>query len=315
MTPHPTSPHALARRIACPSDQARASLFTLRDLIRYATSRFEAAGVCYGHGTDGAHDEAVWLMLWVLHLAPDRLDPYLDARLTAPEIDAALELIDSRVARREPAAYLTGEAWLRGVRFLADRRALVPRSLLAEALDESLQDWLDEAPDSVLDLCTGGGSLAILAARRFESADIVASDLSAEALSLAGENVALHGLGGRIRLVRGDLFAALGGERFDLILCNPPYVNADSMAALPAEYRAEPVSALAGGDDGMDVVRRILDDAAAHLTSGGRLLLEIGHERQHFEAAFPALQFAYLPVASGEDRIVLLERAWLTGSA
>ncbi len=314
MTPSPTSPHALARRITCPVDQARAHLATLRDLIRYATSRFAAAGVCCGHGTDNAHDEAVWLMLWVLHLPPDRLDPYLDARLTGPEIDAALALIEQRVEHREPAAYLTGEAWLRGVRFLADRRALVPRSLLAEALDESLADWLDDPPASVLDLCTGGGSLAILAARRFESANIVASDLSAEALSLAGENVALHHLDGRIRLVRGDLFGALGGERFDLILCNPPYVNADSMADLPAEYRAEPVAALAGGDDGMDIIRRILGDAAAHLTEGGRLLLEIGHERHHFEAAFPALQFAYLPVTGGEDRIVLVERDWLTGS-
>jgi len=317
---------------------ARATLRTLRDVLRFAVSRFEATGLAYGQGTDNARDEAAWLLLWSLHLPPDELDAWLDCRLTGAEIDAALALVERRCGERVPAAWLTGEAWLRGLRFRCDARALVPRSLIAEALDESLADWLaedlpmwpdagaraearhqvpegparggaEEWPASVLDLCTGGGSLAIFAALRFPGAAVVASDLSEDALSLAAENLALHGLESRVRLARGDLFAGLPrGERFDLILCNPPYVNAASMAALPPEFRAEPQTALAGGTDGMDFVRRLIDEAPARLNPRGLLVLEIGHEAEHFEAAFPDLEFAWLPVAAGEQMIVAVTR-------
>jgi ribosomal protein L3 glutamine methyltransferase len=296
---------------AQPSAAAAArSLHTLRDLWRWSCSRMQAAGIAFGQGTDNAADEAAWLLLWSLHLPPDRLEPFLDAQLAPAEVRAALALIERRCAERLPAAYLTGEAWLRGERFLADPRAPVPRSLLADVLeDEALAPWLDDplAVGSVLDLCTGGASLAVLAARRFLAADLVAADLSKPALALAAANLALHGMAERVRLTRGDLYDAVPGERFDLILCNPPYVNAASMAALPAEFRHEPRRALAGGGDGMDLVRRVVAGARAHLHEGGLLLVEIGHEAAHFEAAFGRLEFAYLPTAAGPDQVVLLE--------
>ena len=300
------------RRLADAGAAAR-ELRTLRDLLRYAVSRFGAAGLAYGHGTDNAWDEAVALLLWALHLPPDTLEPWLDARLCATERQAALALIERRIAARQPAAYLTGEAWLRGLAFACDARALVPRSLIAEALDEALPDWLERHPRpaswpaSILDLCTGGASLAIVAATRFADAQVVGADLSADALALAAENRARHGLQQRLELLHGDLFTPLRERRFDLILCNPPYVNDASMRALPPEFRAEPRIALAGGSDGMDVVRRLLAEAPAHLTRDGVLLLEIGHEAAHFEAAFPALEFHYLPVTAGERMLVLIE--------
>ncbi len=291
-------------------DQLRA-LRTLRDLIRLAVSRFEHAGLSYGHGTDNAYDEAAWMLSWALHLPVDQLEPHLDARLCDAERDSLVALIERRCRERVPAAYLLGEAWLRGQRFLSDARALVPRSLIGEALDGALDDWLDQPPGTVLDLCTGGGSLAILAAHRWPAADVIGADLSAEALALATENVALHGVGERVALVRGDLFDPVGGRRFDLILCNPPYVNQASIDALPPEFRAEPPGALAGGADGMDLIRRLLDAAPAHLTPEGGLLLEIGHEAAFFEQAFDDLEFAYVPVAAGDDQLVWVTRAVL----
>ncbi len=299
---------------------AERELRTLRDLLRYAVSRFESAGLAYGHGTDNAWDEAVALLLWALHLPPESLEPWLDARLARSERRAAIELVELRIASRAPAAYLTGVAWLRGLSFACDERALVPRSPIAEAIDEALPQWLElhprapSWPDSILDLCTGGGSLAIVAADRFAHARVVASDLSADALALAAENRARHGLEARVELVQGDLFAPLRGRRFDLVLCNPPYVNEASMQALPAEFRAEPQAALAGGADGMDLVRRLLAQAPAHLNRHGVLLLEIGHEAPHFEAAFPGLEFHYLPVAAGERMLVLIEAAQLAAA-
>jgi ribosomal protein L3 glutamine methyltransferase len=319
--------HSTFERAAPSSADARATLRTLRDLLRFAVSRFEASGLAYGQGTGNARDEAAWLLLWSLHLPPDELEAWLDCRLTGAEIDTALALIERRCNERVPAAWLTGEAWLRGLRFRSDARALVPRSLIAEALEESLADWLAEDmhewldagatpvespegwPERVLDLCTGGGSLAILAALQFPEAEVVGSDLSADALSLAAENLSLHGLEDRVRLVQGDLFGGLvAGERFDLILCNPPYVNAASMAALPPEFLAEPQIALAGGADGMDFVRRLFDEAPARLNAHGLLVLEIGHEAEHFEAAFTDLEFAWLPVTAGERMIVAVTR-------
>lgn len=299
----------MTQRTQPPRDsQSLAVLATVRDLLRYAVSRFEHAGLSFGHGTDNSFDEAAWLVLWSLNLPLDRLEVFADARVTTAERDAVLALIELRCDSRRPLAYLTGEAWLRGRRFRSDDRALVPRSLIAEALDTVLDDWLDAPPSTVLDLCTGGGSLAVLAAQHWPQSLVTGSDLSSDALALAADNVALHGLTPRVTLVRGDLFGALGDTRFDLILCNPPYVSQASIDALPPEFRAEPAGALAGGLDGMDLVRRIIAAAPVHLNDEGVLLLEIGHEADHFERAFPELEFTYLPVTSGDDRLALIRR-------
>jgi ribosomal protein L3 glutamine methyltransferase len=314
----PTRPTA-ARRRGTASTAPRAepdaaaairSLQTVRDVLRFAVSRMNAAGVHVGQGTVETFDEAVWLVLWGLHLPPDRLEPFLDARLTPAEVRAAVSLIERRCVERMPAAYLTGEAWLRGLRFVCDPRALVPRSLLAELIDDDgLSPWIDDplSVGSVLDLCTGGGSIAVFAARHFAAARVTGADLAAEALELAAVNVALHGLDDRIRLRRGNLYEAVADERFDLIVTNPPYVNAASMSALPPEFRHEPPAALAGGGDGMDLVRRIVSGARAHLNPGGLLVIEIGHEAAHFEAAFAGLEFGYLPTAGTDRAVVLLE--------
>ena len=290
-------------------------LLTVRDCLRVAVGCFEQSTLAYGHGTANSLDEAAWLVTGALHLPPDRLELFLDARLARTERARILTLVARRLEERRPLAYLLGEAWLRGRRFLSDERALVPRSLIAEALEESLEDWYDATPDTVLDLCTGGGSLAVLAAQHWPDARVVGSDLSADALALAAANVALHQMDERIELVQGDLFGALGGRRFDLILCNPPYVNADSMARLPDEYRAEPRTALHGGADGMDLIRRLIREAGAHLDPGGGLLIEIGHEAPHFEAAFPGLEFAWVPVTAGPEQLVWIEAGALPDPA
>ncbi len=299
-------------RIVAPAEQFRPAARTLRDLLRYAVTRFQAAGLSYGQGTATAFDDASWLLLWSLHLPPDALEPFLDARLSPAEIDQAIALIDLRCDRRLPVGYLTGEAWLHGVRFTCDPRALVPRSLIADLLFEGIEDWLeDEAPARVLDLCTGGGSLAVLCAMRFPLAEVVGSDLSADALALARENLDLHALADRVTLCHGDLWEPLAGRTFDMVVCNPPYVNSGSMAVLPAEFKAEPQSALAGGPDGMDLVRRILAGAPQHLSESGHLLVEIGHEADHFEAAFPGLEFAWLPVPAGDRMVALISASAL----
>jgi len=313
--PRRAPPVARARRVLPSAAAAARDLRTVRDLVRYACTCLEASGAMFGHGTDNAWDEAVWMVLWSLHLAPDQLDRVIDARLLPAERLAIAHLVQRRCTERVPAAYLTGEAWLRGHRFRCDARALVPRSLIAEALDEALDDWLDaRAPERILDLCAGGGSLAILAALRFPDARVDASDLSRDALALARENRALFGLDDRIELVEGDLYGALDGRRYDLILCNPPYVNSGSMDTLPAEFRAEPQGALAGGRDGMDLIRPILTGAIDHFAPEGLLLLEIGHEAPFFEQAFPALEFAYLPVAAGDTLLVLVRRDQLVAA-
>ncbi|MGE4452717.1 50S ribosomal protein L3 N(5)-glutamine methyltransferase [Castellaniella sp.] len=289
-------------------------LLTLRDLLRWSISRFHAAGLVFGHGSDNAWDEAAYLLLHGLHLPPDTLDPFLDARLLERERLRCVDLIHERINTRKPAAYLTGEAWLQGERFLVDERVIVPRSPISELLAEGLAPWIDD-PDAVgrvLDLCTGSGCLAILAAHAFGNAAVDAVDVSADALAVAQSNIELHGLGDRVQALRSDLLAQVPADRrYDLIVCNPPYVNEQSMKALPPEYRHEPRLALAGGADGMDLVRRILADAPRFMAPEGLLVLEIGHERTHFEAAFPELDPVWLDTAATTDQILLLRRAQL----
>lgn len=293
--------------------QRYANLLTVRDWLRYAVSRFSRAGLYYGHGTDNAYDEAAYLILHTLHLPPDTLDPFLDARLLDSERAAIRDIIERRVNERLPAAYLTGEAWLRGRRFHVDVNVIVPRSPIAELLDEALSPWIDDAMSvqNVMDMCTGSGCLAILAAAAFPQAHVDAVDLSDAALAVARRNVNAYHLQDRVSLHRSDLYDDLPPKAYDLIICNPPYVNEASMQALPTEYRHEPHMALAGGDDGMNLVRRILADASRYLAPGGYLLLEIGHEREHFEAAFPDLEPVWLETEEAQDQILLLGRGQL----
>lgn len=281
---------------------------TVLEMIERMAARLDEAGVSFGHGTTNARDEAAWLTLWALGLPLDDLDGVAARELDRADQARVNALIDERITSRVPAAYLTQEAWLQGVRFYVDERAIVPRSFIAELLaDGSIDPWLGEHTRAVLDLCTGNGSLAVLAAMAYPDVQVEAADLSEDALAVARINVERHGLAGRIRLVRSDLFEALPG-RYDLLLCNPPYVNTLSMAALPAEYQAEPELALAGGEDGMDLIRRILREAPEHMNDHAVLVLEIGHERAHFEAAFPLLEAVWLDTSAGPDMVVLLTR-------
>ncbi|MGB3425184.1 MAG: 50S ribosomal protein L3 N(5)-glutamine methyltransferase [Castellaniella sp.] len=289
-------------------------LLTLRDLLRWSISRFHAAELVFGHGSDNAWDEAVYLLLHGLHLPPDTLEPFLDARLLERERQRCVDLIHERINTRKPAAYLTGEAWLQGERFLVDERVIVPRSPISELLAEGLAPWIDDpdAVEQVLDLCTGSGCLAILAAHAFGNAAVDAVDVSADALAVAQSNIELHGLQDRVQALRSDLLSQVPSDRrYDLIVCNPPYVNEQSMKALPPEYKHEPRLALAGGDDGMDLVRRILAGAPDLMAPEGLLVLEIGHERAHFEAAFPGLEPIWLDTEATTDQILLLRRAQL----
>jgi ribosomal protein L3 glutamine methyltransferase len=277
-------------------------------LVEELAAQLEAAGVSFGHGTTNAFDEAVWLVLWHLGLPLDELDAQADRELGAAEQQAARELLHKRIATRQPAAYLTREAWLQGVPFYVDERAIVPRSFIAELLaDGSIDPWLSDRTRKVLDLCTGNGSLAVLAAMAYPDVEVDAADLSADALEVARINVDKHGLQERIRLVQSDGLAALPGP-YDLVLCNPPYVSAASMAQLPAECRAEPALALAGGSDGMDFIRTLLRDAPSRMNSDAVLVLEIGNERGHFEAAFPRLEAVWLETSAGADQVLLLTR-------
>jgi len=280
--------------------------------IELHAARLTQAGVFFGHGTATAFDEAAWLALWRLGLPLDALDEHAERVLNDAEQAGIAALVDERIATRKPAAYLTGEAWLQGVPFTIDERAIVPRSFIAELIaDASIDPWLSDRTQRVLDLCTGNGSLAVLAAMAWPEVAVDALDLSADALAVARLNVERHGLTERIRLLQGDGLAgalAQGGGPYDLILCNPPYVNSASMAALPAEYRAEPELALAGGTDGMDFIRTLLAAAPAALSEDGVLVLEIGNERPFFEAAFPHLAVTWMPTSSGEDQVLLVTR-------
>lgn len=298
-------------------DQAQKELSTLRDLMRFAVSRFNEAGLFFGHGTDNAWDESAYLLLHTLHLPIDRLDPFMDARLTTEERMAALSMIERRISERIPAAYITKEAWLGDYRFYVDERVIVPRSHIAELLREQLSPWIDDpwAVSNALDLCTGSGCLAILAAQAFPEATIDAVDLSPDALAVAKQNIGDYGLESRVQLILSDAFTEIGDRRYDVIISNPPYVNAESMLTLPEEYRREPQLALASGEDGLDFTRIILEEAAEHLTPDGVLVVEIGHNRDALERAFPDLPFVWLDTAAGDDFVFLLHRKDLPASA
>jgi ribosomal protein L3 glutamine methyltransferase len=280
---------------------------TLQDLLAQATERLAAAPLAFGHGTSNARDEAAWLVLWQLGLPLDcDLDALAAHAVTEAQSQAVQSLITRRIETRQPAAYLTREAWLQGVPFYVDERTIVPRSFIAELIAEGGFDaWLSESTCEVLDLCTGNGSLAVLAAMAWPDVHVLAADLSADALAVARINIDKHELQDRIDLVESDGLQACPGP-YDLILCNPPYVNAQSMSALPPEYQAEPVLALAGGADGMDFIRQLLRDAPSRLSPQGVLVLEIGNERPFFEAAFPQLEAVWLSTSAGDDQVLLL---------
>jgi ribosomal protein L3 glutamine methyltransferase len=294
-------------------------LVTIRDWLRYAVSRFNAAGLVYGHGTANALDEAAYLVLHTLHLPVDQLDPWLEARLLASEREAVREMIETRIATRKPAPYLTHEAWIGRHSFYVDERVIVPRSYIGELLCRQMEapagEWhVGFDPTLVataLDLCTGSGCLAVLAALTLPAATVDASDISPDALAVAERNVADYGLQKRISLARSDLFAAHAGRRYDLILANPPYVGAEALAAFPPEYAAEPSIAHAGGADGLDLVRRILAAAGDHLSSTGTLVVEIGQGRGVLEQQFPHLPFLWLETAESDGEVFALEAAAL----
>ncbi|HEX7644913.1 MAG TPA: 50S ribosomal protein L3 N(5)-glutamine methyltransferase [Burkholderiaceae bacterium] len=278
---------------------------TFRDLLRYAVSSFNAAKLFFGHGSSNAMDEAAYLLLHTLHLPLDQLEPFLDARLLKNEIGAVLDVIERRAAERVPAAYITKEAWLGSYRFYVDERVIVPRSFIAELIPEQLSPWVAD-PSSVyevLDLCTGSGCLPILLADAFPGAHVDAVDISPDALAVAERNVTDYGMQERIALYQSDLYDALPAKQYDLIISNPPYVNSDSMSRLPEEYRREPRIALAGGEDGMDLVRKIVAGAASRLTPNGVLMVEVGHERAYAEAAFPDLELTWVSTSAGDDMV------------
>jgi len=290
--------------------EASSALKTVRDCLRFAVSRFNEAKLSFGHGSLDAYDEAAYLILHTLHLPLDRLEPFLDATLTHHEMMGVLNIIEKRVEEHIPAAYLTHQAFLGDFSFYVDERVIVPRSFISELLRERLSPWVDDAEmvSSVLDLCTGSGCLAILAAHAFPNALIDAVDLSPDALDVARRNVDDYGLNDQIELIQSDLFNELGGRSYDVIISNPPYVDAPSVAELPQEYLHEPKLALGSGEDGLDAIRLILHHAAQHLTENGILSVEIGHNRDVLEAAFPDLPFTWLEVSAGDQFVFMLHR-------
>lgn len=293
---------------------------TVGALVESGAQWLASAGVSFGHGTTNAHDEAAWLVLWRLGLPLDSdLSDAPDSITNQPVALANQALVatlfEERIRTRKPAAYLTQEAWLQGVPFYVDERAIVPRSLIAELLvDGGIDDFLSDQTHKVLDLCTGNGSLAVLAAMAWPDVEVTGADISADALAVARINVDKHGLQDRIQLQLSDGLSALPGP-WDLILCNPPYVNAASMAALPAEYKAEPELALAGGTDGMDFIRQLFAAAPACMSEDAVIVLEVGNERDYFEAAYPRLPVFWLETSAGEDQVLLVTRQALTAQS
>jgi ribosomal protein L3 glutamine methyltransferase len=288
-------------------------LHSIRDWLRWAVSRFTEAQLSFGHGCTNAYDEAAWLILHTLHLPVDQIEPFIDARLTHDERLAVLEVLQQRITRRVPAAYLTHEAWLGEFKFYVDERVIVPRSYFAELLENGFVPWVEDpyAVTDALDLCTGSGCLAIIMAHAFPNAQVDAVDISPDALAVARRNVADYGLDDIVHPLESDLFGKLDGRQYDVIISNPPYVTTESMGALPPEYRHEPSLALAAGDDGLDIVRRILAGAKDHLKPGGVLAIEVGHNRDLVEAAFPQLEAVWLDAEGGDEKVFLLTREQL----
>lgn len=287
---------------------------TPRDLLRYAVTRFNGAKLFFGHGSAEAIDEAAYLILHTLKLPLDKLDPFLDARLLPEEVLQVLAVIERRVSERVPAAYITNEAWLGSYHFYVDERVLVPRSFIAELIPNAFSPWVadPDAVENVLELCTGSGCLAIMMADAFPNAVVDAVDISGDALAVAERNIRDYKLEGRVNPIESDLYQNVPFKKYDLIVTNPPYVNSDSMAKLPPEYLREPQIALAGGEDGMDLVRKIVDGAAERLTPEGILVVEIGNERDYAEAAFGALGLTWLTTSIGDDAVFLLTAEQLT---
>ena len=283
---------------------------TVGDLIRSGARRLARAHLAFGHGTDNALDEAAYLVMHALKLPVAQTARHMGAQVTPQQAQAALSLLVRRARSRRPAAYLTREAWLGPYRFYVDERVIVPRSYLAEWIRNDLPSWIarPEAVGDALELCTGSGALAVLLAKSLPRARVDATDVSPDALAVARRNVARYRLNDRVRLIRADLFAGLARKRYDLIIANPPYVTARAMARLPAEYRAEPQIALAGGRDGLDYVRRILARASRHLRPGGLLVVEAGHARKRVERAFPTIAFTWVATSAGDDAVFLLDR-------
>lgn len=282
---------------------------TIRDLLRYAVTRFNGTNLFFGHGSNNAFDEAAYLVLHTLKLPLDKLEPFYDARLLPEEITAVLNVIERRATDRVPAAYITNEAWLGDYRFYVDERVIVPRSFIAELIPDHFAPWVSdpEAVNNILELCTGSGCLPIMLADAFPNAHIDAVDISPDALAVAQRNVDDYQLQDRITLIESDLYANVPNKKkYDLIITNPPYVNATSMGILPQEYLREPQIALAGGNDGMDLVRKIVAGAAARLTPEGVLVVEIGNEREFAEAAFSDLELTWLSTSAGDDMVFLV---------
>jgi ribosomal protein L3 glutamine methyltransferase len=288
---------------------------TIRDWLRYSVSRFEEAGVFFGHGTDNAYDESVWLVMSALHLPLDTLDNFLDARITKDEAKHLAHLIERRVTERVPTAYLLREAWLKGFKFYVDERVIVPRSFIAELLEDGLHPWIEypEMVESAADICTGSGCLGVLLAHAFPNATVDVVDISPDAIAVANINIKNYGLEEQVTAVQSDMFNALAGKTYDLIISNPPYVDAPAMALLPKEYRNEPQIALGSGTDGLDHSHTLLKEARKHLNDGGVLVVEIGHNRDALLDAYPDLPFTWLEVESGNEFVFLLTKEQLPG--
>lgn len=290
--------------------RAAEELFTIRDWLRFTVSRFEESGIFYGHGTDNAYDEAAWLILSALHLPHDTLENFLDAVITEQERRHLAHLVERRVTERTPTAYLVREAWLKGFKFYVDERVIVPRSFIAELLEEHLAPWIEfpEMVTSAADICTGSGCLGVLLAHAFPDAAIDVVDISPDAISVANINIANYGLQEQVQAIQSDMFTALQGKTYDLIISNPPYVDAPSMATLPQEYRNEPQLALGSGLAGLDHTHTLLREAPKHLNEGGLLVVEIGHNRDALLEAYPDLPFTWLEVEAGNEFVFLIGR-------
>lgn len=286
------------------------NLKTVRDWVRLFVTEMNKGGVFFGHGSTNALDEAIYMVQSALHLPIETMEPFWDARLTEAEHHLLANWLRQRIHDRKPASYITGESWLQGQRFVVDSRVIIPRSFIAELLTDQLTPWVQNPDEigTVLDMCTGSGCLAILAAQAFEFSEVVGVDLSTDALAIARKNIELHQLNDQVSVVQSDLYDSLDGRQFDLIISNPPYVNESSMKALPPEYLHEPRMALAGGETGMDLIDRILRQAPDHLTEQGMLVLELGNERPYFEEAYPNLPVTWLSVSAGEEQVFMISR-------